>query len=316
MDPKPAAPSIYYMVVPGEPWYTQLATLRALCQPDTRDRPHITVQALHQPLPQHELARLSGLIRGKSCTVHGCGTFWKGDTQHTVYLEVDCPALQPLGYSPTYSEYIPHMTMYDGPDREVAKKVAKALRKAKLRITFSLEGLERWQSQEPSLRSQLDLPRLSDEDRWKAIVNPQIVTAARLQRLATTRLADSTGALQTEMGGAGDHGSSESHILDEQTTPDTTDSDAAAHITETLLSLDYRKGDGQTPGTFHEEVFGGERTEWVVAVAPSRRVTLEVSRAGMNSTYTVNQRSVESLDDALAALQEAVPAYAPEDGEL
>lgn len=298
------APKHFYMVVPPEPAFRELALLKALADPSGRGDPHITVKGpLDHPLPLWALEKANAAMRGKKCRVAGVGTFWDSEkTQHTVFLEVDCPVLEELWENPQRdpSERHLHLTMYDGPDREVAKAIKKALTKACVRVEFPLDGLVKWAKPEPTLSQRLGLPKFSPEDRMKALAKPSILTAMRVMKLA-----DSMQALRQEMP---ERGSSKHTTVKPSQGSNSGD---AVQVTDAIETLGYTKGSGQVPGTYRETTFGGERVEWVVAVSEKERVTLGVSRSGTEASYSLNRRTLDSLDDFLEALPETIPQYEP-----
>ena len=97
---------------------------RLVLQPDFARSSHITLRG---PDPSKDGTRnFIGRDVGQ-ITVLRPSTFFS-ETQSTVYLGIDIVGLADFCYKPSYPEGIPHLTMYDGKDRQLAWAALRALK--------------------------------------------------------------------------------------------------------------------------------------------------------------------------------------------
>jgi 2'-5' RNA ligase len=130
----------YVLYVPDPVLGTLLDSIRLICNPQEKLKSHVTVRGPYSK-------RLGGLkelnqrIRGQSVYVTGTGSF-ESARQNTVFLHCYAEFLEQIWKKPDYSEYNPHMTLYDGASREFADALKRILREYDLRFSFEVSGLE------------------------------------------------------------------------------------------------------------------------------------------------------------------------------
>ena len=94
--------------------------IRVLASPAEKNRAHITVRG-----PYPGVANLTGtinrVIESSEIYIHGSGNFFDSG-QNTVYLRCKSSKLETVWDKPDYG-FNPHITLYDGPSHEFAKKL-------------------------------------------------------------------------------------------------------------------------------------------------------------------------------------------------
>jgi 2'-5' RNA ligase len=142
--------------------------MRLIADPMQRNFSHITVKGPYRNIQKKRLFEDSKLIEGKEIRVSGAGNFFT-DNQNTVFLK--CEEKQELytiwktKEGRTYSEFHPHITIYDGADRSFANKLFSTIDAHKINFSFIVEKLELYSSADKTklfnLNAQLDYSLLS-----------------------------------------------------------------------------------------------------------------------------------------------------------
>lgn len=129
----------YSVYVPSGKARTLLDAIRLIANPATKHPAHITVRGPYSDY--QDPRRWSALIQGQQVRVGGVGTFF-GPNQNTVLLRVEAPAIQAVWYKPDFSDYNPHITIYDGGSRSFAESLQDVLKNHDLTFAFRATGLE------------------------------------------------------------------------------------------------------------------------------------------------------------------------------
>ena len=100
-----------------------LDAIRLLASPDAKRFSHVTVRgpydrALKEPL----ITDLNSLLKGKSILIDGAGNFFR-DGQNTVFFTCRGGGLKDVWEKTEFSDFNPHVTIYDGNDRELASQI-------------------------------------------------------------------------------------------------------------------------------------------------------------------------------------------------
>ena len=119
---------VYVLYIEQQPFADCINAIRALTEKAPRDAAHVTVCGpFTEELPREQIEDMNRRIRGESIIVSGVNTFWSAH-QNTVYLEVEGDALYKIGRRTDFSDYVPHITVYNGNRRKWACKILCTLK--------------------------------------------------------------------------------------------------------------------------------------------------------------------------------------------
>ena len=107
--------------------------IRVLANPPEKHRAHITVRGPY-PRRENRSQKVSRYVEGSEILIRGAGNFFDSG-QNTIYLRCLSPGLKTVWDKPDY-EYNPHITLYDGPSLEFAKKLWDIMSSRTLEISF------------------------------------------------------------------------------------------------------------------------------------------------------------------------------------
>lgn len=161
---------------------------------------HITLRGPYKELPQYEeLQNFSDLIRQEGVLISGVGTF-SDDKTNVVFLRVQNPKLRKLLWKPDFPRlkhgFHPHITIYEGKDREKADAIARFLQSEKLVFLCNNVSLRLHDTTQPDLfsnitywdRRYIEPPQISGQFER---LRPNIVRRARLLSSTLSRPASS-----------------------------------------------------------------------------------------------------------------------------
>lgn len=118
-----------------------LNIMRFAANTEAKRTAHITVRGPYKRrLPENTIRRLSQWIDGAEVQIDGAGTFFNKQ-QNTVYLHCHSPAIKQVWQKPQHS-YTPHLTIYDGGERNKAQQIHQQLANAKVRLICRAGALE------------------------------------------------------------------------------------------------------------------------------------------------------------------------------
>lgn len=163
----------FYVVYPADEIIKLLINaIRVIADERQRSQVHITVRGPYaKKLSKDKEDKYSSIIRGEKIHVIGIGSFFSDD-QNTVYYKCTRNAkLKKIWMKTSYKDFNPHMTIYDGEDKDYAMKIYKVLRQNFVNFSFQIEELA-WL--EPKNRSKLELFNLKtviDFNRVSSILN-------------------------------------------------------------------------------------------------------------------------------------------------
>lgn len=134
------SPKLYFYVVyiPDQDLAHCIDAIRFVANPMIKHRTHITVRGPHErPIAVDKLNRR---LQGNAVTITGVDRFF-GVNQWTVFLDCKATNLQAVWWKRDYG-YHPHITLYDGPDPDLADAVALLAEQHPWDITFRADHLE------------------------------------------------------------------------------------------------------------------------------------------------------------------------------
>jgi 2'-5' RNA ligase len=130
----------YVLYVQDRKIRTLLNSIRLICNPREKLESHITVRGpYHRRLSR--IKQYNEKIRGSFVHVTGTGTF-ESSRQSTVYLHCRASFLAKFWCKPDYTEFQPHLTIYDGSSHEFAMALRRVLNSYDLHFSFEVTGLE------------------------------------------------------------------------------------------------------------------------------------------------------------------------------
>jgi len=112
--------------------------IRLIASPREKLKTHITIRG---PYPQrYRVPRAEAVVGSAKIMIQGVGCFFSA-RQTTVFLEVQSEGLIRALYKPDYPKSVPHLTLYDGPNRRFAESLYELFRSLNLVFKFKTEGL-------------------------------------------------------------------------------------------------------------------------------------------------------------------------------
>lgn len=135
--------------------------LRIVLEPDAARRAHVTLRGpyehkknINKSVFNRDVGRMT--VRPPK---HFFSDITRKRVQNTVYLEIEILHIDEFWHKPDYPDGIPHLTIYDGPDRNFAWTVFNMLKRHQWRFAANsspLKILERKQSVESAYLTELD----------------------------------------------------------------------------------------------------------------------------------------------------------------
>ena len=108
-------------------------TIRVLASPAEKHRAHITVRGPYQRA-ENRLDGINRFVESSEIKIHGSGNFFESG-QNTVYLRCKSPRLKDVWDKSDYG-FNPHITLYDGPSQEFARKLWEIVSSRSYDISF------------------------------------------------------------------------------------------------------------------------------------------------------------------------------------
>lgn len=127
--------SVFYIVAFADVLVMDMLNImRFAANPAAKRAAHITLRGPYRRrLPKDVVHQLSQMIEGAAVSIKGAGVFFD-NRQNTVYLHCHSPAIRATWHKP-HLPYTPHLTIYDGKSRAIAKAVYKTLADASINQT-------------------------------------------------------------------------------------------------------------------------------------------------------------------------------------
>ena len=123
-----------------------LDAIRLLASPSAKRYSHLTVRGPYDtPMDKRQIEELNSMVRPNSIYVVGAGNFF-GDAQdqNTVFFKCEGDFLESVWDKTEYG-FEPHVTVYDGPDRELAESIFKVIDRHKYRVPCGADRLEEFE---------------------------------------------------------------------------------------------------------------------------------------------------------------------------
>ena len=119
-----------------------LDAIRLLASPVAKRFSHLTVRGPYDgELGLDELTRLNELIEPNSIFIEGVGHFFEHG-QNTVFFTCRGEVLQSIWDKVDYQVFLPHVTVYDGDDREYATSIYDVIKKYNYNVMCGDDRLE------------------------------------------------------------------------------------------------------------------------------------------------------------------------------
>lgn len=146
---------IFYGLYIYDSWVnTCIEAICMLCDPNTADRPHITVRGPYRR-EVHDSRKWKD-YRPNHVTIYGVDNFFD-DGQNTVFLACTIPQKKSVWWKPHYPSGTCHLTLYDGTSRQLAEKLWCILKQFNWRLQVPCGPMEILRSE-----IQIDLFTLAD----------------------------------------------------------------------------------------------------------------------------------------------------------
>jgi 2'-5' RNA ligase len=123
--------------------------MRLIADPMQKNNSHITVKGPYKTAQRKKLVDDNKLIKGKDVKVVGAGKFFEAN-QNTVFFECeDNPELFEIWNGKeekSYKEFHPHITIYDGENRNFADRLFNIIDAHSIAFSFTVEKLTLYSS--------------------------------------------------------------------------------------------------------------------------------------------------------------------------
>jgi len=177
----------YVLYLPEIEASRYIDAIRFLANPEEKWRAHITVRGPYRR--QINTAKLNERLAGNRIAVEGVGRF-RNNGQQTVFLHCSGTHLKDVWHKGDYP-YNPHLTIYDGPSREIAGSLEAILDRYCIRIECLCDRLEPMVSVRGVLRMDLGLHVAAH------LFGPQHTGGiGSLQELASASVVDRLGHIE------------------------------------------------------------------------------------------------------------------------
>jgi hypothetical protein len=128
--------SFFYGVYPADKHVSRLFDLaRLISQPDYARKAHITLRGPYEKRPSPRSKWLQ--FQPSNATITRPSKFFN-ESQSTVYLGVSFLEVNEVSWKPDFQGAIPHMSIYDGPDRSFAWQIFSLLNKFSWKLEIEL----------------------------------------------------------------------------------------------------------------------------------------------------------------------------------
>ncbi|HEX2787387.1 MAG TPA: hypothetical protein VHP32_05725 [Ignavibacteria bacterium] len=128
---------------------TIIDSIRVVADPQQKSSSHVTVKGPYKTNQVKRLQEESKAIEGKYFPVFGVGTFFHLN-QNTVFWRCSneniLHDIWKTKSKKTYDDYHPHITIYDGTDRNYAQKLFKIINFFDIHFSFKINKLEIYSS--------------------------------------------------------------------------------------------------------------------------------------------------------------------------
>jgi len=116
--------------------------VKLLCAPNSKTEMHLSVRGPYSsPLKPRKVSEYNEQIKNSEIKIIDIGNFFSNE-QNTVFLKCDGQALKRIWKKTTYThEYNPHLTLYDGKNKDFAHELYTLLSKRYINLSFSCSEL-------------------------------------------------------------------------------------------------------------------------------------------------------------------------------
>jgi 2'-5' RNA ligase len=131
---------VFYVVYSSDEYRQHiLDAIRYLADPNEKSRAHVTLRGPYTQ--QHGMIAAKRAVDGSEIIVTGVDAFLR-PRQNTVFFDVSAPGLAGIWHKPSYPEFRPHLTIYDGQSRHFAKSLWSKLKALNPTFSFRASALE------------------------------------------------------------------------------------------------------------------------------------------------------------------------------
>ena len=165
-------PSFYVVYPSDDTIRLYINAIRVIAEENQRSQVHITMRGPYKKqLPKKKLEELSTLIKGEEIFVINVGNFFNSNQNTVFFTCAETDNLRKVWKKTTYTDFNPHLTIYDGDDNEYAKQLYSILKEQFVPYSFHIQELS-WL--EPKNKEKLELFHLKtliDFDKISSIID-------------------------------------------------------------------------------------------------------------------------------------------------
>lgn len=150
---------LYVLYIPDERVKEYVDAIRYISSPDQKHSGHITVRGPYKnKIP---VDKINKNFSGNQITITGVGNFFDCD-QNTVFFKCKGTFLEKVWEKRDYDDYLPHITIYDGDDKQFAEHLFNTIKQFHYNITYKADKLELLKGQTGQKSAELGLNHSMD----------------------------------------------------------------------------------------------------------------------------------------------------------
>ena len=114
--------------------------IKLLCAPNSKTEVHLSIRGPYKSkLKPNKIAEYNELVKNSRVTITEVGNFFQ-ENQNTVFLKCESETIEKIWKKTTYKKtiygYNPHLTLYDGKDKDFAYMLYETLHQRSIDISF------------------------------------------------------------------------------------------------------------------------------------------------------------------------------------
>ena len=171
-------PSFYVIYPSDDTIRLYINAIRVIAEENQRTQVHITMRGPYKKkLPKKKIEELSTIIKGEKILVIDVGNFFDSNQNTVFFTCAETSNLRKVWKKTTYTDFNPHLTIYDGDDNIYARRIYSLLKEQFVPYSFHIQELS-WL--EPKNKEKLELFHLKtiiDFEKVSSIIDFKLNTS-------------------------------------------------------------------------------------------------------------------------------------------